>query len=158
MVDVARYFIKFLVDESLWQVCAVSRGQPADAGDPRAHLRWRGSASDIELLERLSKNMMRGSLCALGQTAPNPVVSTLRYFRDEYEAHINERRCPGASCRKLITYTVNDKCNGCTLCLRVCPQKAISGEKKEAHVIDTDKCDMCGICFQTCKFDAIDVA
>jgi ferredoxin len=117
-----------------------------------------GVMSDIELLERLGRAMIRGSLCGLGQTAPNPVLSTLRYFRDEYEVHIKDHRCPGVTCRALITYTINDLCNGCTLCKRVCPQKAISGEKKELHVIDQAKCDQCGVCFQSCKFDAIDVA
>jgi Pyruvate/2-oxoacid:ferredoxin oxidoreductase delta subunit len=115
-------------------------------------------ASDVEQLERLSLAMMRGSLCALGQTAPNPVRSTLLHFRDEYEAHIRDHRCVAAVCRSLITYTINGACNGCTLCARVCPQQAITGEKKKAHVIDQNKCDQCGVCIQSCKFEAIDVA
>ena len=158
MVDVARYFIKFLLDESCGKCVPCREGNRRLLEILTRICDGQGVLSDLDLLERLSRSMMRGSLCALGQTAPNPVLSTLRYFRDEYEAHIGEHRCPGAVCRSLITYTINDECNGCTLCKRVCPQKAISGDKKKAHVIDPSKCDQCGVCIQSCKFAAIDVA
>ncbi|MCK4472017.1 MAG: 4Fe-4S binding protein, partial [Anaerolineae bacterium] len=96
------------------------------------------------------------SLCALGRTAANPVFSTIRYFREEYEAHIRDHRCPAGVCKALITYTIiPDKCTGCTACALQCPQKAISGEKKEIHVIDQALCIQCGVCLDTCKFDAI---
>ncbi len=158
MVDVARYFVKFLVDESCGKCVPCREGNRRLLQILDRICEGQGVESDLALLERLSAAMMRGSLCALGQTAPNPVLSTLRYFRHEYEAHIRDHRCPAAVCRSLITYTINDECNGCTLCKRVCPQKAISGDKKKAHVIDQDKCDQCGVCIQSCKFDAIDVA
>jgi len=98
------------------------------------------------------------SLCGLGQTAPNPVLSTLRYFRDEYVAHIEDKKCPAGVCRALIEYTIlEDACTGCGLCRRKCPQEAISGEKKKLHVIDQEKCIKCGVCFDVCKFDAVAV-
>jgi NADH-quinone oxidoreductase subunit F len=158
MVDVARYFVKFLLDESCGKCVPCREGNRRMLEILTRICGGQGALSDLDLLERLSGAMMRGSLCALGQTAPNPVLSTLRHFRHEYEAHIVDHRCPAAVCRALITYTINDECNGCTLCKRVCPQKAISGEKKKSHVIDQDKCDQCGVCIQSCKFDAIDVA
>jgi ferredoxin len=158
MVDLARYFVKFLLDESCGKCVPCREGNRRMLEILTRICEGQGVASDLEQLERLSLAMIRGSLCALGQTAPNPVRSTLRYFRDEYEAHIRDHRCPAAVCRSLITYTINDACNGCTLCARVCPQKAITGEKKKAHVIDQNKCDQCGVCIQSCKFDAIDVA
>jgi len=158
MVDVARYFLSFLVEESCGK-CV-----PCREGSRRMHqileriCGGEGVPSDMDTLERLGRAMQRGSLCGLGKTAANPVLSTMRYFREEYEAHIDEHRCPAAVCRALITYTINDKCNGCTLCARVCPQKAITGEKKGPHVIDQTKCDRCGVCYESCKFGAIDVA
>jgi len=158
MVDVARYFVKFLVDESCGKCVPCREGNRRMLEILIRICDGEGVASDLDLLERLSRSMMRGSLCALGQTAPNPVLSTLRYFRNEYEAHIRDHTCPGASCRALITYTINAECNGCTLCRRACPQKAIAGEKKQLHVIDQDLCDRCGVCYQSCKFDTIDVA
>ena len=158
MVDIARYFTKFLVDESCGKCVPCREGNRRMLEILERICRGEGALSDLDQMERLAKAMTRGALCALGSTAPNPVLSTLRYFRDEYLAHIEERRCPAATCRALITYTINEKCNGCTLCARACPQKAISGEKKQLHLIDQKKCDRCGVCYQTCKFDAIDVA
>ena len=107
-------------------------------------------------MEELCYHLKSNSLCALGQTAPNPVLSTLRYFRDEYEAHVKEHRCPAGVCKALLRYVIiPEKCKGCTACSRVCPVDAISGEVKKAHVIDTDKCIKCGACIEKCRFDAI---
>lgn len=118
----------------------------------------KGKEGDVELLEHLSTGVADGSLCALGGSAPNPVLSTIKYFRAEYEAHIKDKRCPAGVCKALITYSINpEACTGCTLCSRVCPVEAISGEKKKPHKIDIGKCTRCGACIESCKFDAITV-
>jgi len=118
----------------------------------------RGREGDIEMLEGLSQAIRDASLCALGRTAPNPVLTTLRYFQDEYEAHIVDKRCPAGVCTDLIRYfVIPENCTGCMVCLRNCPEEAISGEKQEVHVIDQDKCIRCGICREVCKFDAVGV-
>ena len=120
--------------------------------------RGEGVKNDIEHLEQLALGVKSGSLCGLGQTAPNPVLTTLKYFREEYEAHIIERRCPGGQCKNLISYIIiPDNCVGCGVCLRNCPANAISGKKKELHVINQDICTKCGICMDSCKFDAVDI-
>ena len=111
---------------------------------------------DIDELESLSQAVKDGSLCALGGSAPNPVLSTLRYFRKEYEAHILDKQCPAKVCKDLITYAVDPQlCNGCTLCANVCPQGAVSGEKKKPHEIDPALCIKCGACLEACKFGAV---
>jgi len=116
----------------------------------------RGELGDLDLLEELSKNITKSSLCGLGQTAPNPVLTTLRYFRDEYLAHIVDKRCPAGVCTNLIKYEIiPDKCVGCTICAKKCPVTAIDGKVKEIHHIDQDKCIKCGICLESCKFAAI---
>ncbi|RKY12991.1 MAG: NADH-quinone oxidoreductase subunit F, partial [Planctomycetota bacterium] len=118
----------------------------------------KGRDGDIELLEELGVVLKEASLCGLGKTAANPVLSTIRYFRDEYEAHIKEKRCPAGVCRALITYIIDEeKCTGCGACAKACPQNAITGEKKQPHKINTDKCIKCGICRTVCKFEAIKV-
>ena len=116
----------------------------------------RGQEGDVALLEKMATAIIDGSLCALGNSAPNPVLSTIRYFRDEYEAHIKEKRCPSGVCKALITYSVDaEKCTGCTVCAKVCPTGAASGERKKTHAIDLAKCTKCGACRESCKFDAI---
>ena len=111
----------------------------------------------MDKLEKLSNSIKTGSLCGLGQSAPNPVLSTLRYFRDEYEAHVKEKRCPAGVCKDLLSYTIIvDKCKGCSACSRKCPVGAISGEIKSPFVIDSSKCIKCGACMDTCKFGAIE--
>ncbi|MBA7617282.1 NADP-reducing hydrogenase subunit HndC [subsurface metagenome] len=117
-----------------------------------------GRDGDIELLEEISEVVRDASLCALGQTAPNPVLSTIRYFRDEYEAHIREKRCPALACKELISYYIEpEKCEACLICLRNCPVEAIAGGKNLIHVIDQDKCTKCGTCFEVCppRFGAV---
>ncbi|MBF0517616.1 MAG: 4Fe-4S binding protein, partial [Nitrospirae bacterium] len=116
----------------------------------------KGRKGDLELLEALSEDVKAASLCGLGQTAPNPILSTLRNFRAEYEAHINEKRCPAAVCKPLITFTIVDNtCTGCMACGRACPTGAITGEKKKPHFITQDKCIKCGSCFDVCKFKSV---
>jgi ferredoxin len=115
-----------------------------------------GKMEDLEKLEKLAVNIIKGSLCGLGQTAPNPVLTTLRYFKDEYITHIKDKRCPAGVCTSLLLYEViEDKCIGCTLCAKKCPVDCISGEPKKVHYIDQDNCIKCGACYDACKFDAI---
>jgi NADH-quinone oxidoreductase subunit F len=115
-----------------------------------------GKEGDIEMLQELSHQIIDNSLCGLGQTAPNPVLTTIRYFRDEYEAHIRDKKCPAKKCRPLLTYTVIDEnCTGCTVCAKNCPTNAISGDRKMPHFVDQEKCIKCGVCFTKCKFEAI---
>lgn len=117
-----------------------------------------GEMEDLDLLSNLAEKVKAGSLCALGGTAPNPVITTIRYFRDEYEAHIKEKRCPALVCTELVSYYVlPDKCQGCQICLRNCPVDAISGGKRLVHIIDQDKCIRCGVCLEFCppKFGAV---
>jgi NADH-quinone oxidoreductase subunit F/NADP-reducing hydrogenase subunit HndC len=114
-----------------------------------------GELEDIDRLEKLAHTVKAGSLCGLGKTAANPVLTTLRYFRDEYLAHITEHRCPAAVCTGLITYDITDACNGCTLCARICPIDAISGDKKQKHTIDPTLCIRCGACYESCNYNAI---
>jgi ferredoxin len=117
-----------------------------------------GEEGDIELLQELAEAITDGSLCALGATAPNPVLTTLRYFRDEYETHIKDKRCPAGVCKALITYHIDaEKCTGCMACVKACPVEAITGVKKEPHVLDQAKCTKCGGCYEACKFDAVSV-
>ena len=157
MVDVAKYFLTFTQDESCGK-CTMCRYGTKQILDILTDITTgKGREGDIELLLELADSIKAGSLCGLGQTAPNPVLTTLRYFRDEYEAHIREKRCPALICRDLITYQiVADNCQGCGICLRACPAEAITGGKRVTHVIDQSKCIKCGTCFDVCpkKFGA----
>jgi NADH-quinone oxidoreductase subunit F len=156
MVDVARYFLNFLREESCGKCTPCREGIARSLRILNRICEGEGQRGDIILLEELGEVLQGFSLCALGQTAANPVLSTIRYFRDEYEAHIHERRCPAAVCKALITYTIDpESCTGCTACARQCPQEAISGERKEPHKIDQSLCIRCGVCLDTCRFDAV---
>jgi NADH:ubiquinone oxidoreductase subunit F (NADH-binding)/(2Fe-2S) ferredoxin len=156
MVDVARYFLEFLKDESCGKCTACREGIDVMHGILERICEGNGREGDIEMLVELSEAVKDASLCALGGTAPNPVLSTIQYFRDEYESHINEKKCPAGVCKALITFTIDpEACKGCRLCAKNCPQDAITGEAKEPHIIDQDKCIKCGVCFDACKFDAV---
>lgn len=156
MVDVARFFLEFTVDESCGQCTPCREGTKRMLEILTKITKGRGTLEDITKLETLAKAITQTSLCQLGITAPNPVLSTLRYFRDEYLAHVVDKTCPAKVCRELITYDIlPDKCTGCTICARNCPTHAISGERKQAHVIDQSACIKCGECLVRCKFDAV---
>ncbi|MBM3501736.1 MAG: NADH-quinone oxidoreductase subunit F, partial [Armatimonadetes bacterium] len=156
MVDVARYFLNFLTEESCGKCTPCREGIRSMLAVLERICGGEGRDGDIELLQEMSDTVADTSLCALGGTAPNPVLSTIRYFRPEYEAHIREKRCPAGVCPALITYAIDaTKCSGCHACFRACPTEAISGEAKAAHVIAAAKCVKCGSCLDVCKFDAV---
>ena len=156
MVDLARFFLTFTQAESCGKCTPCREGSKRMLEILERICEGNGKEDDIPTLERLAHTMRTSSLCALGQTAPNPVLSTLRFFRSEYEAHINEKRCPAGACTSLLQYKIDAaKCKGCTLCARNCPVNAIIGKVKEAHLIDTNKCIKCGTCIDKCKFGAI---
>lgn len=158
MVDLARYFLNFTQKESCGKCvqCRIGTKRMLEILERICH--GEGKAGDIELLESMGRQIIDGSLCGLGQSAPNPVLTTIRYFREEYEAHINEKKCPAHQCKELITYRIDPElCKGCGLCAKKCPVDCISGEKKQAHVIDTSKCIKCGSCWEACpsKWSAV---
>ena len=156
MVDMARYFLNFTRDESCGKCnyCRIGTKRMLEILERITN--GEGKDGDIELLEELAMKIKDGSMCGLGQTAPNPVLTTLKYFRNEYEDHIYNKKCTAGSCKALITYTITDDCKGCTLCAKKCPVDAISGSVKEKHVIDQTKCIKCGKCLETCNFGAIE--
>jgi ferredoxin len=155
MVDIAHYFLSFTQKESCGKCPPCRVGTKRMLEILERIKGGHGEPEDIERLEKLAETVAAGSLCALGQTAPNPVLTTVRYFRDEYLAHISEHRCPAAVCSALITYQITDACNGCTLCARVCPSNAITGENKQRHTIDPKACIRCGACYDSCNYNAI---
>ncbi|MTI49805.1 MAG: NADH-quinone oxidoreductase subunit NuoF [Firmicutes bacterium] len=156
MVDIARFFLDFTVEESCGKCPPCRIGTKRMLEILEKITSGKGEPEDLDRLERLAENIKVSSLCGLGQTAPNPVLSTLKHFRHEYEAHVNEKRCPSGLCKDLLSYhIVEDKCKGCTLCAKACPASCISGERKEAHVINQDDCIKCGACKEKCPFDAI---
>jgi NADH-quinone oxidoreductase subunit F len=151
MVDVARYFLDFLTDESCGKCVPCREGMRQMLKILTNITQGKGKEGDIELLEELSEVAIEAALCALGKSSPNPFLSTLKYFRDEYEAHVKEKRCPALSCKELIAYYIDpDECQACMLCLKKCPADAIVGGKNRIHVIDQEKCTKCGTCFEVC--------
>jgi len=156
MVDIARYFIDFLEFESCGKCVPCREGVQRMNEILQDICDGKGKEGDIELLESMSQGLVDGALCALGSTAANPILSTLKYFRDEYIAHVRDKKCPAGVCKALIRFSIDkDKCTGCGVCLKKCPTECISGEKKKVHVIDQTKCIKCGVCKESCKFDAI---
>jgi NAD-dependent dihydropyrimidine dehydrogenase PreA subunit len=159
VVDVGRYFLRFLEEESCGKClpCRLGLARLREILDNFS--KGCGDEQDIEDLTSLSQAVKDGALCALGSSAPNPVLTTIRYFKDEYLAHVKEQKCPAGVCKDLITYTIDPElCTGCTSCARQCPNECISGEKKKPHSINTDQCIRCGICKETCKFNAVKVS
>ena len=158
MVDVARYFLTFIQSESCGKCTFCRIGTKRMLEILTRITEGKGEEKDIAELEELAAKVKVSSLCGLGQTAPNPVLTTLRYFRSEYDDHIRNKRCTAKKCKALIRYSVvAEACTGCMLCARVCPTKAAHGERKKVHVIDQDTCIQCGLCYEACRFDAIEI-
>ena len=157
MVDVAKYFLSFLVSESCGKCVSCREGLYQLHAMTVKVSEGRATEEDLDKMEQLSEMVIVGSLCGLGKSGPNPLLSTIRYFRDEYLVHIREKRCPAGVCRELITYEINDKCTGCMACISACAVHAITGEKKQVHLLDQEKCTKCGACYAVCKFDAIEI-
>jgi NADH:ubiquinone oxidoreductase subunit F (NADH-binding)/(2Fe-2S) ferredoxin/NAD-dependent dihydropyrimidine dehydrogenase PreA subunit len=158
MVDFARYFMNFTQEESCGKCVPCRIGTKAMLATLERICAGKGQPGDVEYLLELAQSIKNSALCGLGQTAPNPVLTTIRYFRNEYEAHIFDKKCPARVCKGLITYSIiPEKCEGCLICLRNCTSNAITGAKREVHVIDTELCTRCGVCMNVCKFDAVAV-
>ncbi len=158
MVDVAKYFMGFLKDESCGKCFTCRKGTQRMYEILDDITQGKGTLEQLDLLEELALVVRDTTMCGLGQTAPNPVLSTLRYFRDEFVEHIEHQHCPAGVCKELITYSINENCNGCGACVQICPEQAITGKRKERHVIDVDRCVKCGACRSICQYDAVNVA
>ncbi|MEE9390025.1 MAG: NADH-ubiquinone oxidoreductase-F iron-sulfur binding region domain-containing protein, partial [Candidatus Aminicenantaceae bacterium] len=158
MVDIAKYFLNFLRDESCGKCISCREGTQRMWEIVTEITEGKGTNGDLEFLEALAKAIRDASMCGLGQTAANPVLSTIRHFKDEYKAHIKDKKCPAGVCKELIQYSiVAENCTGCLACIKPCPQEAISGELKKVHVLDQSKCIKCGACYEACNFDAIKI-
>ena len=158
IVDVAKFYLNFSVDESCGKCAPCRIGGKSLCNILEKITSGNGTLKDLDTLATIGEAMKKGSLCALGQTTPNPVLSSMKHFKEEYLAHIVDKTCPSGTCKKLISYTINaEKCIGCTACTRKCPVAAISGERKQLHVIDQALCIKCGVCMETCKFDAVEI-
>lgn len=158
MVGMAKFFLDFTAKESCGKCVHCRLGTKRMLEVLTRITEGNGQAGDIELLEELCYSIKDGALCGLGQTAPNPVLTTIKYFRDEFEAHIAEKKCPAHECTALVTYAINpEKCIGCTKCAKNCPVGAITGAVKSAHAIDTSICIKCGKCAENCRFGAVEV-
>ncbi|MFA5105217.1 MAG: NADH-ubiquinone oxidoreductase-F iron-sulfur binding region domain-containing protein, partial [Candidatus Margulisiibacteriota bacterium] len=155
MVSIAKYFLEFTQSESCGKCTPCREGTKRMLEILIRITEGRGREGDIEKLERLGNTIKKASLCGLGQSAPNPVLSTIRYFRNEYEDHIKNKKCTAGACEKMLKFVINDKCIGCGACKKACPVDAISGTVKQKHLIDQEACIKCGKCFDACKFSAI---
>ncbi len=156
MVDVARYFLEFLTEESCGKCVPCREGVRRLKEVVDRICRGEGRKGDLHLIEEMAPEIADGSLCGLGQSAPNPVITSLRYFREEWEAHVRDRKCPAGVCKELITYSIDPAaCTGCMACIKPCPEQCITGERKKPHVLDASRCIQCGACYEVCKYDAV---